>query len=192
MNIVLTKIGEAFKLVIPREPQKRINTKKKINNNLMNKVTTYEYAYIAGFLDGDGSLMTQIVKNETHKYEYTFRISIVFYQKSCNKWILIWLKDKLKYGSIRDRKDGMSEYCIVSAEPVKSILLQLKEYIRLKKNLLNLVLKIIEDKRNIKSINDFIEVCKLVDKTQFMTLSKKRRITSETVIKYFEDKGKIL
>jgi len=86
----------------------------------------------------------------------------------------------------------MSEYCIVSAEPVKIILLTLQGHIRLKNNLLKLVLKIIEDKRNIKSIDDFIEVCKLVDKTKFMTLSKKRTITSETVIADLKDKGKLL
>lgn len=159
---------------------------------MIKTTTANELAYIAGFLDGDGSLMTQIVKNEDYKYDYTIRISIVFYQKSSNKWILLWLKNKLTYGSIRDRKDGISEYCIVSASPVKSILLQLKEHIRLKNNLLNLVLKIIEDKRNIKSINDFIEVCKLVDKTQFMTLSKKRMITSQTVINDLKGKGKLL
>jgi hypothetical protein len=62
----------------------------------------------------------------------------------------------------------------------------------LKKSLCKFVLKIIEDKRNIKSIDDFIEVCKLVDKTKFMTLSKKRSITTEIVINEFKDKGKLL
>jgi len=52
----------------------------------MNKNTTEkEFAYIAGFLDGDGSLMTQIVKNESYKYGYSIRISIVFFQKTSNK-----------------------------------------------------------------------------------------------------------
>ena len=82
----------------------------------------------------------------------------------------------------------MSEYCIVSSDPVRTILISLDKYIKLKNNLLKLVLKIIEDKRNIKSFEDFIEVCRLVDKTQFMTLSKKRSITSETVIKSYKDK----
>ena len=139
-----------------------------------------ELAYIAGFLDADGSIITQIVKNESYKYKFTIRISIVFFQKTQNYHILLWFKEKLKYGTLRQRNDGMSEYTIVSAEPVKNLLLLLEKHVRLKKNLLKLVLKIIEDKRNIKSINDFIEVCKLVDKTQFMTLSKKRKITIKT------------
>jgi len=86
----------------------------------------------------------------------------------------------------------MSEYVIVSSDPVYRILLLLENHVKLKKNLLKLVLKIIEDKRKIKSYIDFIEVCKLVDKTEFMTLSKKRSITSITVINYLKDKDKLL
>jgi hypothetical protein len=151
-----------------------------------------DLAYIAGFLDGDGSIITQIVKNDSYKYGFSIRISIVFFQKTKNYWILLWLKDILKYGTIRQRRDGVSEYTIVSAEPVKNILLILEKYLKLKKSLCKFVLKIIEDKRNIKSIDDFIEVCKLVDKTKFMTLSKKRSITTEIVINEFKDKGKLL
>ncbi len=151
-----------------------------------------ELAYIAGFIDADGSIMTQIVKNESYKYGFTIRISIVFYQKTINYWILVWLKKKLVYGTLRQRKDGMSEYTIVSAEPVKNILLLLEKHVKLKNNLLKLVLKIIEDKRNVKSIIDFIEVCKLVDKTKFMTFSKKRTITIEKVIADLKEKGKLI
>ena len=34
----------------------------------INKLTTNQLSYIAGFLDGDGSIMAQIVKNKTYKY----------------------------------------------------------------------------------------------------------------------------
>ena len=64
------------------------------------------------------------------------------------------MKKILKYGILRKRKDGISEYIIVSSDPVKNILIKLLDHVRLKKNLLKLVLKIIEDKKNIKSEND--------------------------------------
>jgi hypothetical protein len=64
--------------------------------------------------------------------------------------------------------------------------------LKLKLNLLNLVLKIIENKKNIKSSEDFIEVCNLVDKTKDMTFSKKIFITSKTVINYLKEKNKNL
>lgn len=154
----------------------------------MKKINNEDWAYIAGFLDRDGSLITQIVKDEKYQYKFKIRISIVFYQRTENIWILIWLKSVLKYGSIKKRTDGMSEYIIISANPVKNLLLELIKYLKLKKNLAKLILKIIEDKKNIKSINDFIEICKLVDKTLVLSEFKKRLITTDYVINYLQEK----
>lgn len=154
----------------------------------MKQINNEDWAYIAGFLDGDGSLITQIVNNDDYKYKFKIRISIVFYQKTENEWILIWLKDLLKYGSLRRKNDGMSEYIIVSANPVKKLVLELIKYLKLKKKLAKLILKIIEDKKNIKSIEDFIEICKLVDKTFVLSNSKKRLITTDYVINYLQEK----
>jgi len=153
----------------------------------MENIKKEDLAYIAGFLDGDGSIISQIVKEDKYIYKFKIRISIVFFQKTKNKWILLWLKDILKYGYIRDRNDGMSEYTIISADPVKTLLQKLRDYIKLKKNLVNLVLKIIEDKKNIKSVEDFIEVCKLVDLTINLTYSKRRVITTEYVKEYLQN-----
>ena len=102
------------------------------------------------------------------------------------------LKDQLKYGTLRQRKDGISEYIIVSSDPVKNLLIELLPYLVLKKSLAEHVLKIIEYKRNINNDkNLFIEACRLVDQTISMTYSKKRTITSETVIKYLENSKNI-
>jgi hypothetical protein len=38
-------------------------------------------SYIAGFLDGDGCVLAQIVRGSTYKYKHTIRVSITFYQK---------------------------------------------------------------------------------------------------------------
>ena len=48
----------------------------------MKKLTEINKAYLAGFLDGDGSIITQIVHNNTYKYKFYIKISIVFYQKN--------------------------------------------------------------------------------------------------------------
>jgi hypothetical protein len=65
---------------------------KKINNNLkiaIEKITNEDKAYIAGFLDGDGSLLTQIVKNPSYKYGFTIRYTIQFVQKKKNHNIML-------------------------------------------------------------------------------------------------------
>ena len=49
---------------------------------MKDKLTEIELAYIAGFLDGDGSIYAQIVKGDDYKYGFRIRISIAFFQKT--------------------------------------------------------------------------------------------------------------
>ena len=37
-------------------------------------------AYYAGFLDGDGSILAQLVRRQDYVYKFGIRVSIVFYQ----------------------------------------------------------------------------------------------------------------
>lgn len=37
-------------------------------------------AYYAGFLDGDGSILAQLVRRQDYVYKFGIRMSIVFYQ----------------------------------------------------------------------------------------------------------------
>ena len=147
----------------------------------MKKLTLEEKNYIAGFLDGDGSIFAQIVRGKTYKYNFRIRVSIGFYQKKDKHWFMLKLKKLLKYGYLRIRKDAVSELVISGTGPVEQLLLQLKDTLILKRNNANLVLKIIEKKRKINSKYEFIEVCKLVDQVAALNYSKNRLITSKIV-----------
>jgi hypothetical protein len=98
-------------------------------------------------------------------------------------WFLTNLKKDLKCGSIREKSDHVVEYVITGADPVKNLLLQIKDYLVLKKRQANLVLEILEQKKQIQSKTDFIKVCQLTDKVAGLNYSKKRTITAETVEK---------
>lgn len=39
-------------------------------------------AYIAGFLDGDGCILAQIVRNTSHRFKFQIKVAIVLYQKT--------------------------------------------------------------------------------------------------------------
>src|SRR5215470_1499075 len=78
-------------------------------------------AYIAGFLDGDGSIIFQLVRRLDYVYGYQIRSSVCFYQHSRGKAGLEWLKGKLGCGSIRDRAGSMSDYTIVGWSDVRCI-----------------------------------------------------------------------
>jgi len=191
-------------MAIPREELKFINyycmmkTKKinkldeivckKLSNNLkieILKLTNEDKAYIAGFLDGDGSLLVQIVKSKDYKYGFYIRYTIQFVQSKKNHGIMLWLKSRLRAGSVRVRKDNISEYAITGKYAVSLIIKVLLPYLRIKKELGQFILKIIEEDCRIKSFEDFLNVCELVDKTIFFTYSKRRKITSSIVKQYF-------
>ncbi len=140
-----------------------------------------DVAYLAGFVDGDGCILAQIVKREDYRYKFQIRISIIFHQKSKRNWLLMGFKDTLGGGVLRDKGDGMSELSIVGVEPVVNLIKQLRPHLRAKKVLADLTLEIADKLSKVNNKADFIEVCKLVDKVADFTDSKGRVNTSELV-----------
>jgi len=149
-----------------------------------------EKAYIAGFLDGDGCIMAQLIARADYKLRYQIRVSIVFYQKTCHQDFLLQLQERLEIGYIRKRPDGMSEYTIVGLKEVAFVLKLLVPFLRLKKNLALKVLEIVEKHPPQRKMtpNQLIELSKLVDETAKFNYSKKRSVTSAQVIEFFREK----
>lgn len=138
-------------------------------------------AYIAGFLDGDGSIMAQLIRRKDYKLGYQIRVSIVFYQKNSHQEILFWLKEQLKLGYIRHRNDGMAEYTITGLNEVEQVLSILYDKLRLKKQLAKEVRRIIKLHPKKMTAKDLIKLAPLVDNTAKFNYSKKRTITSQSV-----------
>jgi len=137
-------------------------------------------AYIAGFLDGDGSIFFQIIKTKSSHKPFRIRSSIAFYQKTSNVEILNRLKEFFGVGYIRHRKSGISDYTIVESTEVKKILKSLQPYVILKKKQIELGLRIFD---YLESKKSFFEICSLVDEFSRLNYSKKRTITYDTVSK---------
>ena len=151
-------------------------------NNKFSLISKDVLAYIAGFLDGDGCILAQIVRGSDYRYKHTIRVSVTFYQKKSRHWFVIWLKSQLKgVGWIRIKKDGMCEYTITAFSDVEKLLKVLLPFLRLKRPAAVLVLKIIEALRVVKTEVDFIKVCQLVDEIADYTDSKKRVISALVV-----------
>ena len=90
-------------------------------------------AYIAGFLDGDGSLMMQIKKRKDGKIGLRFMCTICFYQDTRHEKDLFWIQKALDIGYISRRNDGMTELRVNGFKQVRNILKTLLPYIRFKK-----------------------------------------------------------
>lgn len=144
-------------------------------------------AYIAGFLDGDGSIMAQVVRRKDYKLGYQVRVSIVFYQKRSHEEILFWLKEQLHYGYIRHRNDGMTEYTIVGLTEVEQILQLLQDKLRLKQRLARDVLALIKLHPPKMTAEKLLILAQAADKTAEFNYSKKRTITALVVQTYLND-----
>ena len=91
-------------------------------------------AYIAGFLDGDGSLMLQIKRRKDGKKKWRFMCTICFYQDSRHEKSLYWIKKILGIGYLSKRNDGMTELRINGFKQVRDILKDLIPFIKFKKD----------------------------------------------------------
>ena len=99
----------------------------------MGSQSKIDFAYIAGFLDGDGSLMLQLKKRADGKKKWRFMFTICFYQDTRHEAPLHWIKDILQIGYISRRNDGMSELRINGFLQVRDIPKNLLPYIKFKK-----------------------------------------------------------
>ncbi len=152
-------------------------------------MTKEELAYIAGFLDGDGCIMLQLVFRHDYVFGYQIRASIVFYQKQQHRNFLEWLKESLTDGYIRNRNDGMSEYTIVGVLPVTRILKLLLPYLKLKRGQAMIALSVLSrmpGRGRKMDVNLLLELATEVDKFAILNYSKKRTNTSEKVREFLK------
>ena len=163
----------------------------------MKKLTTQEISYIAGFLDGDGSIYGRIVRDETYKYNFSLRVTVSFHQSTKRRWFLEKLKKKLKCGIIEDKKaknkdSKKSELVINSFERIETLLLLLKPYLLIKRKQANLVLEFFAKKKNLTNKADFIKLCQIIDKISNLNDSKRRVLTAQIVEKELMENESIL
>ena len=102
--------------------------------NTVGSQTQVDLAYIAGFLDGDGSLMIQLKRRSESKLgTRRVMLTICFYQDSRHDEPLHWIRNILGIGYIYRRNDGMTELRVNGHKRVLDILENLLPFLRFKK-----------------------------------------------------------
>jgi len=146
-----------------------------------------ERAYIAGFLDGDGSLMLQIKKRKDGETGLRFMSTICFYQDTRHAKDLNWIKEILGIGYISKRNDWMSELRINGYDSVKNILEFLNPYLRFKKIQAEALLKacsILSGKKfKMLDKKDLIKIIDLILIIQHENYVTKKKRTKEELLK---------
>ena len=98
-------------------------------------------AYIAGFLDGDGSIMLQLRKNTSGKI-IRIKTVICIYQDYRYRHNLEWMQ-KIIGGYVYTRNDNISELRIEGFAKVLKILTLLNPFIRFKSKQASLLINLI-------------------------------------------------
>ena len=93
-----------------------------------------DLAYIAGFLDGDGSIMFQVKRRKDTPRGRRLMFTICLYQDTRHEKPLFWIRKIFGIGYISRRKDGITELRINGYKQVQKILQSLYPYLKFKKN----------------------------------------------------------
>ena len=116
-------------------------------------------AYIAEFLDGDGSLMLQIKKRKDGISKFRFMSTICFYQDTRHKNGLHWIQEVLDKGYLSDRNDGMSELRIQGYGTARNILVKRKPYLKFKKS----------------QVEALLQACEILSSTKYKMLNREHK-----------------
>jgi len=147
----------------------------------MNKISLHDLLYIAGFLDGDGCIMAQLITRSDYKMGFQIRLTIQFTQLLKRRIYLDKLKEIVGVGYIRER-GALCDYIITEPKNVYTFLKAIQPCLRIKQKQANLVLTIIEQLPLAKgSPTKFIELAHLVDHVASLNDSKTRKVTAQVV-----------
>lgn len=131
--------------------------------NTVGRLSEVEKAYLAGFLDGDGSIMLQIHRREAGLEKFRVKTVVCFYQDKRHIDKLEQFRSVLGFGYVYTRSDGISELRIEGFQKVLEILQQLYPYLRFKRKQGEIMLDLIPNmqKKEI-SLNQISEWIKKV------------------------------
>ncbi len=142
----------------------------------MLKLTQPQIAYLAGFIDGDGSIYVRLKPNNSYRYGFQVAPYIVLFQSVKDEVRFQKICNLLNCGYLRRRKDGILEYIIGRKEEILALIKMLKPYLILKKRQADLIERILNKKELVKNTNDFSNLIKLINKFAEINYSKKRII----------------
>ena len=140
----------------------------------MLKLTQPQSAYLAGFIDGDGSIYVRLKPNNTYRYGFQVAPYIILFQSAKGEKNFQEVCRLLNCGYLRHRKDGILEYTIGRKEEIMALVKAIKPYLILKRRQADLLEQILKTKSLIKNAEDFSRLISLIDQFGELNYSRKR------------------
>ena len=148
----------------------------------MGSRSSEQCAYIAGFLDGDGSVMLQIKKRNDSPQGIRLMATICFYQDTRHEKELLWIRSVLKIGYLTRRNDGMSELRINGYQQVHAILLLMQPFVRFKRVQVRALIQACEillsdslKKLNEEQKNTLVDIILIIQNENYATKKKRSK-----------------
>jgi hypothetical protein len=147
-------------------------------------------SYIAGFLDGDGSIHFQLVRQKEYRFGFYIRASISFSQSTSARDGLERIQSMLGGGGyLRDRGTGMSDLVITSRPIVVEILQDVEPYVIFKKTHVRRALELLPLLRGVKDPEVLLHLAHQVDAFATLNYSKTKRISAADVEQHLRSMG---
>lgn len=132
-------------------------------------------SYIAGFLDGDGSIYAQLKANPTYRYGFQVAVYVVLFQSQKDRFLFEKICSMISLGYLRVRKDGILEYIIGKTNAIREFLKMIQPFVILKREQVVLMLEILDKKECVEDKEDFRALANLVERFRELNYSKRRK-----------------
>jgi hypothetical protein len=141
----------------------------------MRSISSIQKSYIAGFLDGDGSIYVRLKPNSSYRYGFQIAPYIILFQSAKDRSKFEEICSLIGLGYIRERKDGILEYTINKVDDIRTFLLTVKPFVILKRKQVALMINILDQKKKVENSKDFEVLMKMIDTFRELNYSKKRK-----------------
>ena len=146
-------------------------------------------SYVAGFLDGDGSIHFQLVRQKEYRFGFYIRASVSFSQSTTAGHGLEHLHGLVGGSYLRDRGTGMSDLVITSRPLLASLLSAIEPYVVFKEERVRRALILLPCLDRVRDPHEFLRLAREVDAFATLNYSKTKRISAVDVEQHLRSTG---
>jgi hypothetical protein len=146
-------------------------------------------SYVAGFLDGDGSIHFQFVKQKEYRFGYYIRASVSFSQSTSARAGLETIQAMVGGGCLRDRGTGMSDLVITGRPLLFELLTAVEPYVVFKRDHVRRALSLLPQLDELRDADKFLRLAREVDSFAALNYSKRKRIFAVDVEQHLRSMG---